>query len=246
MYFLKLLGKFLVVLFDLLVLYLILVIAGLFWPRNINETILENGVPLLIHGDGFHSELYLPVEDSFLHFNWKKWIKNDSIDQMHPDKKYIVFGWAEADWTVAGTQDQKTGLTMTLETLLWPWNKSVMHVQFMDTTHRLKNPKTVKRYLSNQQYSQLIEFIRQSFKTDKEGNPVIKSYKGYYGFDYLFFSELNYNSIRTCNQWTANALNACGIRNPLLSPFGWGIWYQLYNNREHRLTPGPSPKERGI
>src|SRR5688572_20454746 len=125
--------------FDLLVLYFLITIIGLFWVRNAKESINSSGIPLIIHGDGFHTELYLPIEDSVVHHNWFTFIKDSAIILKHRNNKYINIGWAEEDWSIEGTRNN-TSILIAFETLLWPWNKSIMHVQFMDTVHTLKHP----------------------------------------------------------------------------------------------------------
>lgn len=212
--------------FDIVIVYLLFTLIGCFWPRNKDEVVNKDGIPLLIHGDGFHTELYLPVQDSMGIINWMNWFSDSTIRAKHINAALINFAWAEADWTLAGTTNQPKGIITTAKIFLWPRNKSVMHVQWMDTVWPLKKPVTVQRYLSKQQYLQLIYFIKAGFllKNDK---PVIRSYTGYYGFDYLFYSTRIYHSFNTCNQFTSDALNACGIRNATFSPFGWGLFYQL-------------------
>jgi uncharacterized protein (TIGR02117 family) len=217
--------QFFLLLLDLLVLYFVFAVIGLFLVRNANERLNNSGIPLIIHGDGFHTELYLPLEDSVLHHNWLQFLNDSIIIQKHRQNKLINFGWAEEDWSVAGAKN-KTGVLMAFETLLWPWNKSIMHVQLMDTVHTLKKPFTVKRFLTATQYQQLIAFIINGFMMSNN-KPLIRSYEGYYGHDYFFSSNRYYNAFNTCNQWVADALNSCSVRNPAFAPFGWSIAYQI-------------------
>lgn len=213
-------------LFDLVVLYFLFSLIGAFWGRNTHEQLNTEGVPLYIHGDGFHTELYLPVKDSLGIINWMNWFDDSTILLQHSSATLINFAWAEKDWTLAGIENKTPTIRTTLEILFWPQNKSVMHVQWMDHLWSLKDSFTVKRYLSRQQYHQLISFIKNSFEI-KNNKPVVCSYKGYYGWDHLYNSTRNYNSFNTCNQFTSDALNACGVRNANFSPFGWGLAYQL-------------------
>jgi uncharacterized protein (TIGR02117 family) len=213
-------------LFDVVVLFFLLALIGAFWGRNTDEVMNRDGVPVFIHGDGFHTELYLPVKDSMGIINWMDWLADDTIKAKHQHNTLINFAWAEYDWTLAGVEQKPKGIQTTLEIFLSPWNKSVMHVQLMNDLWPLKQAVTVKRYLSTQQYRQLIAFIKSGFEL-KDKKPIIRSYKGYYGWDYMFLSIRNYNSFNTCNQFTSDALNSCGIRNATFSPFGWGLFYQL-------------------
>lgn len=211
---------------DVVILFFLFAIIGAFWGRNTKELLHTEGVPLYIHGDGFHTELYLPVKDSLGIINWMDWFDDSTIRNKHANTTLINFAWAEYDWTLAGVEQKPKGIRTTLEIFFSPWNKSVMHVQWMNGLWPLKNPVTVKRYLSKEQYQQLIAFLKSGFVI-KNKKPVIRSYKGYYGWDYLYLSNRNYNSFNTCNQFTSDALNACGIRNASFSPFGWGLAYQL-------------------
>ena len=92
---------------------------------------------MIIHGDGFHTELYLPIEDSIVLHNWLQFVNDETITAKHGYKKYINIGWADEDWSIAGTAG-KVHVLMAFESGFWPWNNSIMHVQFMDTVHPLK------------------------------------------------------------------------------------------------------------
>ena len=134
--------------------------------------------------------------------------------------------WADEDWMTEVANEQSHRVSTIAEILLKPDNSSVMHIQWRDSVWPLKLPVTVKRFLSVEQYRQLITYIHSGFITENR-KPVIQSYKGFYGYDYFYRSTLNYNLFTTCNQWSGNALHACGIRTALFSPFGWSIFYQL-------------------
>lgn len=211
---------------DLLALYVCFVLVGCFWPRNKNEIKHSSGIPLLIHGDGFHTELYLPVEDSLHMINWMEWFNDSTIRNRHGDRKLISFAWADEDWMTEVAQHKSHKLSTVAEIVALPGNSSIMHIQWRDTVWPLKLPVTVKRFLSAEQYRQLITYIQSGFRTEK-GKPVIQSYQGFYGYDYMYRSTFNYGLFTTCNQWTSNALNACGIRTPSFSPSGWALFYQL-------------------
>lgn len=219
-------GNLLQLFLDVVILFFLFAIIGAFWGRNTSEVLHSEGVPLYIHGDGFHTELYLPVKDSLNIINWMDWFDDSTIRNKHANTTLINFAWAEYDWTLAGVEQKPKGIRTTMEIFFWPWNKSVMHVQWMNKLWPLKHPVTVKRHLTKEQYLQLIAFLKSSFVINNN-KPVILTYKGYYGWDYLYLSSRNYNSFNTCNQFTSDALYACGIRNATFSPFGWGLFYQL-------------------
>lgn len=217
---------FLVQLFaDLLALYTCLALIGCLWPVNKHEIKHSDGIPLLIHGDGFHTELYLPVEDSLHLMNWINWFDDTTISK-HSQSKLISFAWADEDWMTEVAQNKPHPFLTVAEIIAKPGNSSVMHVQWRDTVWPLKQPVTVKRFLSVEQYHQLISYIQSGFIIEN-GKPVVQSYRGFYGYDYLYRSTLNYNLFTTCNQWTSNALSTCGIRTASFSPMGWGLFYQL-------------------
>jgi len=221
----RIIVRLLVFFFNALVLYFLIVIIGLFWARNRQEVPNPIGIPLVIHGDGFHTELYLPIEDSIIHHNWLDFLQDTTLDKKHRGNKLFNIGWGEEDWFLAGVTN-KTTIPLGIEALIWPWNKGAMHVQLMDSLHSLRQPFTARRFLSADEYLELIDFIRQGFLL-KNNKPVIRSYQGFYGYDYFFSSTRKYNAFNTCNQWTADALNSCGIRNPAFASFGWSIAYQV-------------------
>ena len=224
--FARLLLFFLQLLADLLVLYTCFALLGCFWPRNKDEVKHSSGIPLLIHGDGFHTELYLPVEDSLHIMNWMNWFDDSIMRSKHTDRKLISFAWADEDWMTEVAQHKAHKISTLAEIVAMPANSSVMHIQWRDTVWPLKQPVTVKRFLNLKQYLYLIAYIKSGFKTE-QGKPLIQSYEGFYGYDYMYYSTLNYGLFTTCNQWTSNPLNASGIRTASFSPFGWALFYQL-------------------
>jgi hypothetical protein len=114
---------------DLIVLYFLFALIGCFWGRHKNEIVHTTGIPLQIQSDGFHTELYLPVQDSMGLINWMDWFDDSSISKNQQHKQLISFAFAEYDWTLAGIDQEPKGIGTTFEILFSPWNKSLMHVQ---------------------------------------------------------------------------------------------------------------------
>ena len=85
------------------------------------------------------------------------------LKQRFPNSKYYEIGWGDNDFYQAN--EINTGLT--LQALFWPTN-SVLHIVGLEDTplEVFTNNKITTLYSDNENYKNLLEFIKSSFKVE--------------------------------------------------------------------------------
>jgi uncharacterized protein (TIGR02117 family) len=77
-------------------------------------------------------------------------------------------------------------------------------------------PHTRSVMLSPEEYRRLAAYVRATFG---EGPSV----HGYGGHDAFYDARGGYSAVNTCNQWTAGALRAAGVKMGAWTPFTFGV-----------------------
>lgn len=68
----------------------------------------------------------------------------------------------------------------------------------------------------------LIDFIRASLAPDAQRQPVAQA-----GLEAYYLAKGRYSPLRTCNQWTAEALAAAGLPHARFAPFSFSVTWPL-------------------
>lgn len=147
---------------------------------------------------GWHAGIVLKVED----VNSSDW----RIDSFFKGHKYVEVGWGDE----AFYKSSNPSFWMTLKAVLVP-TSSILHVRAL-SLHDLKmisNENIAKLRVSQRAFSKLAIFIENSF-TKKGLNHIIYS-KGLYPNSFFYLSNKKYHILRTCNVWTAEALQKAEI-----------------------------------
>lgn len=138
--------------------------------------------------------------------------KNDIPDDIWPNPKsfpegnYLEIGWGDLDFY----QKPTPPLGIALKAILLP-TPSVLHIVAFNNsvTSYFPNSKIIMIRLSEAGFNHLIGYIAASFDKDSDGNTVPLG-AGLYGLSQFYRSRDTYHLFRTCNVWTAKALDAAG------------------------------------
>lgn len=120
---------------------------------------------------------------------------------------YLEFGWGDKGFY----QAEEITSSLTLRAIFWP-TESVVHTVSIPVRPDLyfSNSDVRSLCLESNRYSLLLEFIKQSFYQDNEGN--IRQLKhGIYGNSQFYKGEGDYYLMNTCNKWTAKGLRSAGL-----------------------------------
>lgn len=129
------------------------------------------------------------------------------------DVEYLEVGWGDADFY----QEREPHLGLALKALLLP-TASVLHVAGRrELTDYFPNKGIVELTVDDQDFAELCRYIERSYALDERGLPQPLG-EGLYGTSRFYRARNNYHLCRTCNVWTAKALQAAGLQiNPVLT-----------------------------
>ncbi|MFC2088069.1 DUF2459 domain-containing protein [Calditrichota bacterium] len=141
----------------------------------------------------------------------------DSLRPRHhhfPQTRYLEIGWGDKDFYQ--NPSSEIDYYLAIKAALWP-TESVLHINGFD--------KSVEEYyyfselirfeISLEQFKNLYLFIFKTFARDSVGNEIWIG-KGHYNDSQFFLGEDKYYFPKTCNVWTAQAINRAGFD---ISPF---------------------------
>lgn len=165
---------------------------------------VDKSVYLVSHG--WHAGLVLRRAD----IHTDDWPENVDF----PEAEFYEIGWGDQQFYLS--PDAHLGVT--LRAALWP-TPSVLHiVGFRDVlTTYFPFSEIIEFKLSEPNFTLLVRYIGASFARDDNGQ-VQALGNGLYGDSQFYLSRESYHLFRTCNVWTAKALNTANIPiTPLLS-----------------------------
>jgi uncharacterized protein (TIGR02117 family) len=158
---------------------------------------------IFVVNHGWHTGIILKVED----VNSSTW-QMDSFLKKH---QYVEVGWGDEDFY----KSSDPSVWMTLRAALVP-TSSVMHVRALSRYNfRMYSKEDIAKItISQRAFTKLLTFIENSF-AKKDSKSIILS-KGLYPNSFFYLSSKKYHILRTCNVWTAKALESAEVD---ISPF---------------------------
>ena len=122
------------------------------------------------------------------------------------EAEYLEIGWGNKDFY----QTRNPHFGIALKAILLP-TPSVLHIVAFNNsvTSYFPHSKIIMIRLSDAGFQRLIGYIATSFDKDSAGNTIPLG-TGLYGVSQFYRSRDTYHLFRTCNVWTARALNAAG------------------------------------
>jgi len=138
--------------------------------------------------------------------------RGDIFNNVWPDHKnfadaeYLEIGWGDKDFY----QTPSPQFGIALKAILLP-TPSVLHIVAFNNSVTSYFPYStiIMIRLSDAGFHRLIGYIAASFDKDSAGNTIPLG-TGLYGVSQFYRSRDTYHLFRTCNVWTARALNAAG------------------------------------
>ena len=85
--------------------------------------------------------------------------------------------------------------------------------------------------MSGENYLRMVIFIQNTFQLDGGGNKIKISY-GYNKNDSFYEAKDSYSILRTCNDWTAEALRKAEVNTPVWSTLSSSIMFHLNSGCE--------------
>jgi uncharacterized protein (TIGR02117 family) len=201
---------------------------GYLTPRNLgNYSQADSTISLYISDQGIHTEVIVPVKNEY--FDWNQYLQLTEIGRdATSDYKYLSIGWGDRAFMLE-TPTSAIINPVTAFKALFLLTPSTVQVESYRVVPRNLKTKCVK--ISGKNYLKMVNFIKNSFQLDAAGNKIKISY-GYDNSDSFYEAKGSYSILRTCNDWTAEALQKADVNTPLWSTLSSAIMFHLNSGCE--------------
>ena len=199
---------------------------GYFTPKNFGNNscdlnLLNKGIPIYIYNTGIHTDILVTVNTKI--WDWQQHLNIKLIANPSASINYLAFGFGDRAYFLETYTETLLPIATTFKALFLP-TPSAMRVLAYQNIPQQYEIKCV--IITEFNYLMLMEFINNSFQFDAQGNRksliIDPNYRvGFYG------AKDTYSILRTCNDWTAEALRLAGVKTPLWPGLSSSIMYHL-------------------
>ena len=203
----------------LLVFYGLLILVGMI-PVNRGFVQSDDGVEIFVFSGAFHSDLILPIENSVI--DWRTRVSPDHFQSSAPSATHLAFGWGDKDFYINTPRWADLKVSTACDALLIP-SDTVMHVSHQ--TRPATDQETRGVRISIAQYEKLVEFIIDSFETNKAGEIQLIRGESYGETDAFYRGKGYYHCFRTCNCWVGEGLQQAGIKTGWFTPLPKTVFF---------------------
>lgn len=192
--------------------YALAAVAGSAIPVNSGWQQAKAGVRVYVIDNGVHTDLVLPVMAEGV--DWRDLVQpGDLADPAQAAQSHLAFGWGNRDFYLNTPSWSQINAGRALGALIGT-GRTVLHVAHIPEPRADPHIRSVM--LSPDEYRRLAAYVRGTFG---DGPSV----RGYAGHDAFYDAKGGYSAIDTCNQWTAGALRAAGVKIGVWTPFTFGV-----------------------
>lgn len=179
-------------------------------------------IPVYLFADAFHADLMIPI--NAMDAEWDYLLSTADFPVPREQVKLLSFGWGSREFYLKMREWDQLSLGLALKAMAY--DATVMHV----TAHRsdsvkIDHPMVYRRFIDQRGYQRLLEIIRRSHQLDQRKRAVPIPGMGYSDNDAFFVAIGRYHPLRTCNQWTGEALRQAGLKVALWAPFSFALMY---------------------
>lgn len=197
--------------------------VGYFTPTNWGNYSNENGaIAIYVKKSGIHTDILVPVKTPV--WNWQKSIDFKSITTDSNSIEYLAFGFGDRTFFIESSHGGFPQISSLFSALFLPTPPTMRVLVYRDISQNLPEIKCVK--ISKYHYLQLVNFIKDSFQLDGENNKIIieklPNYRGSF-----YEARGTYSILRSCNDWTGEALRTAEVNTPVWSGLSSAIMWHL-------------------
>lgn len=212
---LKLVGKIVLLLVGLPVVYLLVSLLFTIIPISEKHTDNPKAHTIYLTTNGVHADVVLP----------KKLVTPAILkDQViRSGDAYFAFGWGEENFYLNTPTwgDLKFSTAFRAAFLK---SKTLLHI----TRYRNPQSKWIAVQVTEEQLKKLTNYIQQSFDETSGKKILLKGAAYTQGRDNFYRAKGNYMYHHTCNSWLNRGLKESGLKGSLWTPFDFGVmrWYE--------------------
>lgn len=195
----------------ILLAYLAILLIGLV-PTNNAFQPTQDGVTIFIVSNAVHADVIVPANNESI--NWHDEFDDSDFRADRSQTTHVAIGWGDRGFFLETPTWDDLKLSTAANALLIP-SESCLHVSLVRPEYfPTKSSVTV----SQEQYAQLVAFIKDSFRRDKNGRATVIANQAYTDNDAFYKAKGSYHILNTCNSWVGRALYHADVRVPLWSP----------------------------
>lgn len=202
-----------------LVVYLLVIAIGLI-PVNNDFKPAEHGIEIFVISDEVHADIVVPVTTDEI--DWSKEFDASCFPSDTTHLSHVAIGWGDRGFFLETPTWADLKVSTAAKAMLWP-SSSCMHVNYTKPEYL---GTAVSVTISEDQYRQLIEFIRSSMKRSSDGEYIHIPGESYNSSDAFFEAQGSYHLFNTCNSWAGRGLCTAEVRTPWQS--SWPKTPMLY------------------
>ncbi len=186
---------------------------------NKDRLLKTTGTLIYIGGDGMHSDIILPLKNEVC--NWADFMLTQDLSNSIGQTKYISFGFAEKDFYLQNKSWSDINYLLVAKASLGLGN-SIMHIG-LEGEYPFKRRFCRKIYISKEDYSKLVSFVKESFK--QNDGTVLKPLPilSYRNNEKIYPSSKKFSLVYTCNTWTNDGLKTIRFKTGLWTALEQGI-----------------------
>ena len=190
-----------------------------------NYSTINGDIPIYVYNSGIHTDILVPVKTPL--WNWQKSIDLKSIAADTNSIKYLGFGFGDRSYFLETSQGEPPKFSTIFNALFLPTPPAMRVLAYRNIPQNNSKIKCLK--ISNFNYLNLVHFLDNSFNLDlKNRKNLIEKIPNYWGGYYE--ARGTYSILRSCNDWTAEALRTAEINTPVWSSLSSAIMWHLKSN----------------
>lgn len=219
LFYYSLLGKF--------SLFTLLAIGYLTPVINCNVNKEKCKFKVCIINDGMHTNILLPTRNNIV--DWGKFISLPNLGK-YPiaNYRYLTFGWGDRDFYIQTPTLADLNLITAGKALFLPTPSTILVQGFSDIPQN-REIKCVQ--VTRTEYLQLTDFIQNTFKFNPQHQPI-RIANGHLSSSGFYAANGSYSILRTCNNWTAEALRKANVDTPLWAGLSSAVMLHFGRNCE--------------
>ncbi len=207
---LKKIGKGILILISLPILYFLFSILLSAFTVNKNHQTPNDEYSIYISTNGVHLDISIPTE--YLEENFKNQLN------ITPSTQFISFGWGDKDFYL-NTPEWKDLKAQTAIQAIFLKSETLMHVYKLNALSENATPIP----LNEKKLQKLFFYISSSFQKNSEENMIHLENKSYGNNDDFYKAIGSYSLFKTCNTWVNSALKESDLKACFWTPFDFTL-----------------------
>lgn len=213
--------------------YALASVPGALWRPGPQLHTPHHRYPIFLTWSDIHTDILLPTRG--LSVDWSTVLTDPDAPYPPARDGYIAFGWgSESFYTRAPTM---ADISPQLIARALFFDATVVHTAPFYDPLQIPPAQRLTMLISDEELMALEQFVLGTLVLDAEGRADALPESTYGYGDAFYRAHGRYNPVRTCNQWTSEALRLAGIPAGYWTPFIQSITWVLGTDADAIVSP---------